>query len=226
MNEITSKFWQRVDDRQARISAHKNAVMRELRKAGKNFDEEETWKRIELLSLDAIAPDFASEIKTPESVRRERFRDIAKASRRLRQLVETEKTMPDLYCELAASWWDSRSAEQPDVGQAEEKLTQFLKLIAALEQGAGRAAANLTTEKGAPPKRLGGVIIELANIYKQATRKAAGTDAGPFERFVSEFLSAIDQEKEDVVDFIKNCMKQKSKKKSQKRKLKKAQSVG
>lgn len=226
MNETVGNFWQRFDDLQTRVIMHKNAVLGELRKAGKNFDEVEAWKRIELLSLAAIAPEFASDMETPASVRRERFRDIAKASRRLRKLIGTEKITPDLYCELAANWWDSQSAEQPSVGEAEEKLTQSLKFIVALEQGASRAAANIPSKKGAQPKRICGVIIELANIYTQTTGKVAGTDAGPFERFVSEFLSAIDQEKEDVIDFIKNCMKQKSKKKSQKRKLKKAQSLG
>jgi hypothetical protein len=218
----------------AEFEQHKKTIIDTLRNesgAGStshSFDGENTWS-----ALTRAAHWFFRrpriKHKTVLPARRvERLRDLAKALRRAREMIN--KTMQDDVGLDLFRGWGAEANLPPTVAHVfnndgcdeipiADRINEIMTGVATLEAAANRAARDVPTKAGAPR---GTGILTLADIavlegvYQRSTGRKPTKGAGPFAKFVEKFLVAVghgDDTSEDyVVEAFKYARKQVRKK--------------
>jgi hypothetical protein len=209
-----------IDAGLAAFERHKISLLEHLQNVyqrgpkSKPFDAEKAWQGLTLLAGLYFWRARLKQETVPSAHRVERLRDLARTLRRARRQAEMAMR-DDVGDDLFSAWCEASIRYDLDptgpltLVRIDHEFDKVIAGLAALETAARRAADEVPKVRGRPKGAFlsRGFIEGLAGVYQNSTGSKPGAGAGPFARFVHEFLTAMggdNIEYESLVDAIKD----------------------
>jgi hypothetical protein len=204
-----------MEPRVAKFKKHKATLLNALRDAyergpkRKPFEEGRAWDDLFEFASDYIFLESGKheDLWVSSAERRQRLQRLAKVLGKA--CSEIEMAMQDDIKDNLCSAW----LKETTLPNAEREFEKARTGIAALKTAALRAIHEIPKTKGRPGGTgilAYGHIVILAEKYRDHTGRLPGAGDGPFAKFVSGFLTALDRRmpKTSVIDYIKETAKQ------------------
>lgn len=212
-----------IEARLAEFDRHEDDLLTILQKVcertTKPFDRKYAWRQVRFYARRYLEEAEEKQLMVPAANRVELLRQLGNALRQARCKLD-EARHHDCGA-LFVEWCEAHGNPDftdPIMGLYEAKLDEVVAGVVAgladLETAASRAAEQVRQKPGRP----GGTgvlqqdfIIDLESAYRDITGKPGGAGAGPFARFVMEFLEALGRtsESDSVIETIKAAKKRK-----------------
>jgi hypothetical protein len=178
----------------------------------RSFDPDNAWRSLTRVAETHLWRRMIKQGAMPDAARRARLREIVKALKNSRNLVDAAM-QDEVGDDLFDAWWNGNN-ETLAAGfySAEEMFEQVLANLRTLETAAIRAADDAQPRPGRPKKTWfvpRGSIPVLADVFHNTTGGMPGAGDGPFARFVYAFLRVLGARSftyDSLVDAIKDTL--------------------